>query len=669
MITAHAIAADGNATRHVHHDAGDNQLGIVNQPLPFPLAVAVTDEGHNRLPGEPVTFTVQAGGGDFAGQPSVTVLTDAEGFARATFTLGPTPGIAEHVVVADTPGNTGALVTFVASAVTAGDPAQTSVSGVVLDNTNIPVPGVTVSINGTALAAPTDAEGRFFLQPAPVGTIHLHVDGTTATRPGDWASLEFVLVTVPGRDNTLGMPIFILPIDLPNSVHVSETEGGTVTLPGIPGFSLEIAPGSATFPGGGREGDISVTLVHADKVPMTPNFSQQPRVVVTVQPPGVHFDPPAKVSYPNLDGEAPGATVELYSFDHDLNRFVSTGTGTVSEDGTTVVSDPGVGIAKAGWQCAGNPAPTGQCQPATVTIMPNPIVIEVSSSVPVSAAGAPGDPGSPPFQWSIGDTTVVDFASAPTSVGQLSSGTLLAAAEPGKTTAQVKYRTDNGSEASAVADVKVGLPYEIRLSAFIPFNNVLGIPCLFGDEIRLGFFSGDDRDFDFDGSFRAQQNVTVLPEGVGDPTKVAPTNLVGETKLYASDSLDDSQIDPSDDDGVLGDCSLLHDRRTAPTDGMAVLITRRGEDVVEIRMTGEATNPFPDFPPSPAISWDLTLTIDVSDSSRKWDLKGDHDGFPAYELYMNRQQLYGFDPRDTGQTVLSLFPPKEINVMEMGDLP
>jgi hypothetical protein len=49
----------------------------------------------------------------------------------------------------------------------------------------------------------------------------------------------------------------------------------------------------------------------------------------------------------------------MYSFDHDLGHFVSIGPATVSEDGTVIRSDSGVGILKAGWHCGGNPSGTG----------------------------------------------------------------------------------------------------------------------------------------------------------------------------------------------------------------------------------------------------------------------------------------------------------------------
>jgi hypothetical protein len=92
---------------------------------------------------------------------------------------------------------------------------------------------------------------------------------------------------------------------------------------------------------------------------MSPGFGQQPRFVVTIQPVGTLFNPPAQLTLPNVDGLAPRAMTEMYSYDHDLAAFVSIGTGTVSEDGAVIVSDPGVGVIKAGWHCGGNPNPTG----------------------------------------------------------------------------------------------------------------------------------------------------------------------------------------------------------------------------------------------------------------------------------------------------------------------
>jgi len=242
----------------------------------------------------------------------------------------------------------------------------------VLDNSNVPIPGVTVravltnslranmSVLQSVPAVQTDAEGQFLMPGAPVGFVKLLVDGTTADAPGIYPSLEYDVVTVAGRSNTVGMPIYLLPLNPVNKLCVTPTSGGgTLTIPEAPGFSLSFGPGQVTFPGGSKTGCVSVTVVHGDKVPMVPGFGQQPRFIVTIQPAGALFNPPAPITLPNVDSLAPRAVTEMYSYDHDIGSFVAIGTGTVSDDGLIIRSDPGVGVLKAGWHCGGNPAANG----------------------------------------------------------------------------------------------------------------------------------------------------------------------------------------------------------------------------------------------------------------------------------------------------------------------
>ena len=193
----------------------------------------------------------------------------------------------------------------------------------------------------------TNAQGQFAIKPAPVGAFKLMADGSTAPN-GPWPTLEFDIVTVAGRANDVGLPIYLPRLDTSTRCACRRPTGGTLTLPQVPGFALKIAPGSATFPGGARSGCVTVTPVNGDKVPMSPGFGQQPRFVVTIQPVGTMFNPPAQLTLPNVDGLAPRQVTEMYSYDHDLAAFVAIGTGTVSEDGSLIVSDPGVGVIKAG---------------------------------------------------------------------------------------------------------------------------------------------------------------------------------------------------------------------------------------------------------------------------------------------------------------------------------
>lgn len=408
IITA---SAEGGPATQIVADNGNQQVGPVGQPLPRPLAVVVTDEGHNRLPNVPVTFSVETGGGSFNGQPSLLVNTDMNGSAFAVLTLGVEEGADNNVVKATFPGNTGLSVQFRASAQIPGDPAATRVSGVVLDNTNRPIEGVTVSIPDTTLVTQSNVQGQFVLEPAPVGHIHLRADGITAQRPGTWPTLEFELVTIAGRDNTLGMPVYLLPLDIPKGLLVDETTGGTLTLPEVPGFALTIEPGSATFPDGAKTGLVSVTVVHPDKIPMPPNFGQQPRFIITIQPPGVVFDPPAPLTMPNLDGLGPGEVTELYSFDHDQGQFVAIGTGTVSEDGTVIQSDPGVGITKGGWHCGGNPQRNGQSGSLDLQVFPTEVLLVPGQSVELKASGRPPLNGIYTWVLNPNDDTPADFAS------------------------------------------------------------------------------------------------------------------------------------------------------------------------------------------------------------------------------------------------------------------
>jgi hypothetical protein len=366
VFTATGLPA---AAARIVVDSGLNQTGAVGQKLPLPFVAVVIDEGNNRLGGVPVNVTVRGGGGRIDGQDSVTVNSDPDGRVALTLSLGPQEGNENNEVVFDFAGNTGNPAIFTASGRVPRRVEDTRVSGVVLDNANQPIPGVTVKLlklnQGSASNLPqqmgpsgvSNANGYFEIPGAPVGVFKLLADGTTVPGAKKYPTLEFDITTVAGQNNTIGMPVYLPALDTQNQLCVDENNGGTLTLPDVPGFALTVAPGSATFPGGSKRGCVSVTPVNIDKVPMAPGFGQQPRFVVTIQPVGTQFNPPAALQIPNVDGLAPGAVTEMYSYDHDLAAFVSIGNGVVSSDGTHLRSVAGAGVLKAGWHCGGDPAP------------------------------------------------------------------------------------------------------------------------------------------------------------------------------------------------------------------------------------------------------------------------------------------------------------------------
>ncbi len=506
-------------------DSGNNQSGVVGSPLPQPFIAVATDSGHNRLVDVPITFTVMQGMGNFGGLQSFTLNTDADGKAMAFLTLGSTTGIENNVVQANFAGNAGFPAVFVASGMGFGNVADTKITGVVLDNSNVPIPGARISIDGSIVATLSDAQGQFVIPNAPVGTVRITVDGSTTTRSGVWPSLPFSIVTVSGQNNTFGMPVYLLPLDVAHGLQVDATHGGLLTIPNMPGFSLNIAPGSATFPDGTKSGVVSVTLVHADKIPHTPNFGQQPRFIVSIQPAGTKFFPPAALQMPNVDGLKPGEVTEMYSFDHDQGKFVSIGTGTVSDDGSVLKSDPGVGVVTASWHCGGDPATTGGSGSLSVSIAPTAKTLAVNQTATFTASGSPPLDGT--YTWEILATQTGDDAGAATLVTQPScddASTCSAdvkGAKDGTATLRVHFIcTKTGDEVTADARITVVMVNSIK--AAIPATAPLAGSMLTSTaQIPSGALTFSDATFAGPGALVLLQNgvgtttltVTVTPAG------------------------------------------------------------------------------------------------------------------------------------------------------------
>ena len=69
--------------------SGDNQNGLTGEALLNPFVVEVRDQYDNPLGGVPVTFALSTGGGSLSPE---TGITDANGRAESTLTLGSEPG-------------------------------------------------------------------------------------------------------------------------------------------------------------------------------------------------------------------------------------------------------------------------------------------------------------------------------------------------------------------------------------------------------------------------------------------------------------------------------------------------------------------------------------------------------------------------------------------------
>ena len=207
----------------------------------------------------------------------------------------------------------------------------------------------------------TDAQGQFSIAQAPVGFVKLLVDGSTARGKARYPSLEYDMVTVAGQNNTVGQPIYLLPLNTANQLCVTPTtrrrhaddSGSARVLADVrarPGDvprrvedRLRQRHGRQRRQGADGAGLRSAAAVHRHDSAVRRDLQS------------------ARADYAARTSTASGRAqvTEMYSFDHDIGSFVAIGTGVVSDDGLMIRSSPGVGVLKAGWHCGGNPSPTG----------------------------------------------------------------------------------------------------------------------------------------------------------------------------------------------------------------------------------------------------------------------------------------------------------------------
>ncbi|UCG52213.1 MAG: Ig-like domain-containing protein [Candidatus Latescibacterota bacterium] len=156
-------------------ESGNLQTGVVDQPLPLPLRVSVTDPGANPVGGVPVTFQVTAGGGVLTAANGATqvVATDANGYADVTLQLGSTPGVGTNSVLAWGAGLSGSPVTFSASAILDPNTQPLRVQFVVPDDNtqNVSVSTAVQVTFSRSVDATTATSSTFFLHKTGQPTI------------------------------------------------------------------------------------------------------------------------------------------------------------------------------------------------------------------------------------------------------------------------------------------------------------------------------------------------------------------------------------------------------------------------------------------------------------------------------------------------------------------
>ncbi len=317
------------------------------------------DEGGNAVEGTSVTFSVTQGQGSFLGQPQSMRVTDSSGMAETSFTLGLTTGTV--LVQASFDGMQGQAPIFSVLSLEVRPGTPTAIVGTVINERNELLPGIRIYITTPVYKRVlTDENGFFRLEPVlPIAQI-LTVDGfrSGVILGKTYPRVSYPITAIEGQDNSIGMPSILPALDPESFIDVSETQGGTLTLRANPLWKLSINPGQARFADGTRTGRIYVQFVPPDKTPMPMSEGKISRFEDTVQPPNAIFDPPAQVSFPNVDNLAPGTVTDIFTLDYTRGVFLKTGRGRVSENRSVIDSLPGEGIGQGGWHQAAPPTPS-----------------------------------------------------------------------------------------------------------------------------------------------------------------------------------------------------------------------------------------------------------------------------------------------------------------------
>lgn len=241
---------------------------------------------------------------------------------------------------------------------------ESRLSGVVKDVDDNPLPGVTVSIVGTAFSTTTTGTGAFAFSGIPTGDQVLSIDGRTVPQSVTGVTRSFSALTMKVnigvlQANVIPTTIYLTPLMLDGTqTAVIANSSATITSPHAPNVRLELPANSATFPTGLKTGAINMMTIQADKTPIPPPLNARPTEVLSLEPSGLTFNQRIPISLPNVY-DLPAATeMILVSMNSSTGQWEIDGLAKISEDGSSIQSRPGHGISHFSLVYAAPLAPT-----------------------------------------------------------------------------------------------------------------------------------------------------------------------------------------------------------------------------------------------------------------------------------------------------------------------
>lgn len=115
-------------------------------------------------------------------------------------------------------------------------------------------------------------------------------------------------------------------------------------------------------------------------------------------------------------------------------------------------------------------------------------------------------------------------------------------------------------------------------------------------------------------------------------------------------------------DATVGDSTLMVAKGTANKNTVWIEETKwLGDQNLSVKCRCNSGNPL--VTGAPGIGYTLTITADYTNlAAPKYSITGSHDGFPAFEVYINGTRVHHYDPLASGDGPWSLGWPEEKSV-------
>jgi len=204
------------------------------------------------------------------------------------------------------------------------------------------------------------------------------------------------------------------------------------------------------------------------------------------------------------------------------------------------------------------------------------------------------------------------------------------------------------------------LEYEnisLDFKGFIPSGAVSLTNKLFSFITPFPIFGGDNRGLSQSGSSRFTQSVTVTADPDEAATVKESERTWGTTTSYSSSQgnrVDGKpfwwwSINP-------GESPKASDTLPVNNSNNKVTVDRISDDTVKVNLKINGSNPLQFGAPKLDAELDVFIRQQSPCDTPEYKVSGFLDGFPAYELFINDQSVYGVSPEQLGNSPFSLLP-------------